>query len=464
MGQLTLARFRGDTVFALFARLISTLGGVIIGMVMWCVFVFLAEVLLWSCPFRYISSGNPYGLAAVCAVCFPFFFYARLYSPITPMINLIFFVTIILVCVRLIRWPFAELFDVGNWIFVPGFLTGASWFAWIWLHRSLGKTSLWFHCSTLTPLVAPLCACQHWRFCSLVRIESQAKLYVWQRHSHSIVSLLPPSTTIREYQRNLLSTTSSELGSVYCSILSFANTKRESEVQEILSSLIALRNKLKKSTALRANVGYEVSTSSPLQFLLQVLKLWQFSLRGRWPIDRYQKITDLQMWGRSIILHITMLNLWRRAIAYSLSHLISVVRHLEPSWALAFLRRTRFMDPDFQGDLLAVICASSPSSKYSIGILTSGNSDDFFIIKSGSPTSPNHTMPAHWSVHVEIPRTECDSQRGRGRLRASTNPYFWNVEKWAVSVCKILNSAGLYLSISLKQYVLCWHFNGIRNC
>ena len=44
------------------------------------------------------------------------------------------------------------------------------------------------------------------------------------------------------------------------------------------------------------------------------------------------------------------------AISYSLSNLLSVLEHLELSWARAFLRRTRFMDPDFQGDVLAVIC------------------------------------------------------------------------------------------------------------
>ena len=44
------------------------------------------------------------------------------------------------------------------------------------------------------------------------------------------------------------------------------------------------------------------------------------------------------------------------AVSYSLSNLLSVLEHLEPSWARAFLVRTRFMDPDFQGDVLAVIC------------------------------------------------------------------------------------------------------------
>jgi hypothetical protein len=42
-----------------------------------------------------------------------------------------------------------------------------------------------------------------------------------------------------------------------------------------------------------------------------------------------------------------------------LSHLMSVVEHLEPAWAHAFLRRTRMLDSDFQGDVLAVISTSS---------------------------------------------------------------------------------------------------------
>jgi hypothetical protein len=42
-------------------------------------------------------------------------------------------------------------------------------------------------------------------------------------------------------------------------------------------------------------------------------------------------------------------------IAYLLSHLMSVLQHLEPAWTRAFLRRTRFLDPDFQGDVLAII-------------------------------------------------------------------------------------------------------------
>jgi len=84
MGQLTLARFRGDTAFGFFARIIGTFLGGVTGAVMW-----------------YISAGsgtgNPYGLCAVCAVCFPVFFFTTMYGPIKPMTAVIFLVTTALV-------------------------------------------------------------------------------------------------------------------------------------------------------------------------------------------------------------------------------------------------------------------------------------------------------------------------------------------------------------------------------
>ena len=44
-----------------------------------------------------------------------------------------------------------------------------------------------------------------------------------------------------------------------------------------------------------------------------------------------------------------------RKAAYHLSCLTSVVVQLEPAWSRAFLRRCRFLDSEFQGELLAVI-------------------------------------------------------------------------------------------------------------
>ena len=55
-----------------------------------------------------------------------------------------------------------------------------------------------------------------------------------------------------------------------------------------------------------------------------------------------------------------------REIAYLLSHLRSVTEHLEPSWARAFLKRTRFLEPEFQGDVLAVISEYLPSLSLSL--------------------------------------------------------------------------------------------------
>ncbi|KAG6818618.1 hypothetical protein H0H93_003419 [Arthromyces matolae] len=135
-----------------------------------------------------------------------------------------------------------------------------------------------------------------------------------------IASFLPPATTIRRYQRRSLATTSGEIGALYCAIVSFANAKNEDDINEINLSLSAIRAKLLRSKTLRTNAVYE------------------FSLRGPWPAERYHTLWDIQL-----------------QIAYSLSHLMSVFKHLDPAWARALLRRTRLDDPEFQGDVLSVM-------------------------------------------------------------------------------------------------------------
>jgi hypothetical protein len=106
-------------------------------------------------------------------------------------------------------------------------------------------------------------------------------------------------------------------------VLSFATSPHEDRTKDsaaVVQSLIAIRSKLKRSLLLRENVVYE------------------FSLRGRWPKKRYQKILEVQM-----------------QVAYALSHLMSVVEHLSPKWTRALLLRTRFLDAEFQGEVLSVI-------------------------------------------------------------------------------------------------------------
>ena len=58
----------------------------------------------------------------------------------------------------------------------------------------------------------------------------------------------------------MMATTVAELGTVYCSIVSFANTREHQEVSraEIAQSLVAIRLKLKRSVLLRTNIVYEV--------------------------------------------------------------------------------------------------------------------------------------------------------------------------------------------------------------
>lgn len=48
-----------------------------------------------------------------------------------------------------------------------------------------------------------------------------------------------------------------------------------------------------------------------------------------------------------------------------MSHLVSILQNLDPSWSRAFLRRTRFNDANFQGDILAVISKSYSGMKQS---------------------------------------------------------------------------------------------------
>jgi hypothetical protein len=78
----------------------------------------------------------------------------------------------------------------------------------------------------------------------------------------SLASLLPPNMTLRLYQRHILSTTASEIGTIYCAIVSYAaendQDKKASNVQPVVSSLVATRSRLNRSELLWTNIIYEV--------------------------------------------------------------------------------------------------------------------------------------------------------------------------------------------------------------
>ncbi|KAL5518361.1 hypothetical protein ACEPAH_43 [Sanghuangporus vaninii] len=257
IGQLSLSRFRGDTIFGWVSRIVGTFCGGIIGTVMWYASTGL-------------GNGNSYGLAAVCAVAYPFLLFIRLYYPAAPMSRTIFLVTIGLVIGY--SWQDAKLPNLSN----AGLGVRVAWIRFILV--TIGVTVAF------------------------------------------IFSYLPPSTTLRRYLRTTYATTTQQLGQAYCDVVSNVTVRGGPETEAIVKELIASRLKLRRSKVLMTNVVYE------------------FSFRGKWPKERYEGICDIQL-----------------EIAYLLSHLRSVTEHLEPSWGRAFLKRTRFLEPEFQGDVLAVI-------------------------------------------------------------------------------------------------------------
>ena len=129
-------------------------------------------------------------------------------------------------------------------------------------------------------------------------------------------------------------------------------------------------------------------------------------------------------------------------ISYSLSNLISVLEHLEPSWARAFLRRTRFMDPDFQGDVLAVICTFIFLSVFFLRILKKsflffvflGTSYDRFLFAYGFTSSTNHALSASGSILTPISWPQRYSQRSWGGLWSSAIYDFWYSQERTISV------------------------------
>jgi len=66
--------------------------------------------------------------------------------------------------------------------------------------------------------------------------------------------------------------------------------------QKVIGNLIAIRLKLKRSIVVRANIIYEVCRDLHGIFPLSDVVASQFSLRGRWPAKRYQKILEIQLY------------------------------------------------------------------------------------------------------------------------------------------------------------------------
>jgi hypothetical protein len=172
----------------------------------------------------------------------------------------------------------------------------------------------------------------------------------------SVFSFFPPSTTIRCYQRASLATSSTELGSIYCSIVSYANDldRNEDDTQRIMQSLIAIRSKLKRSLVLRTNVIYEVNSTPYRVPSMSLISLSVFFSRKMADRTIPKTLGNSNVCSFLIVCRSVLKESCSEA-GFLLSHLMSVVERLEPAWCHAFLRRTRLLDADFQGDVLSVI-------------------------------------------------------------------------------------------------------------
>lgn len=100
-----------------------------------------------------------------------------------------------------------------------------------------------------------------------------------------------------------------------------------------------------------------------------------------------------------------------RQIAYLLSHLMSTIEQLEPQWSQAFLRRTHFMDTDFQGGVLAVFSTSLHFTKYFT--LIDDLRYDCHVTAHRSSAASDYALSPPREIHGESPRAKRPYGPGR---------------------------------------------------
>lgn len=271
MFQLTLSRWRGDTFYGTWVRVIATALGACFGGIMW-----------------YISSGsgqgNVWGMGVTTAVAFPMLYFFRQYSPFSPPLKLVCVVTAFLV---------------------------------------LGYS--WQDTHFPSPGVLTYGADIMWRRLVLVLIGLGAAL---------VGSYLPPSHTLRVYQRKGHAACIAELTKLTSSVLTWGaihpNPDRvpedDPERVQLTKSLINLRSKIRRLQAISPNTAYEVS------FL------------GRWPAERYKELNEALL-----------------DAVKNLTYAYNVLKLQPGPWARAQFKRMRLSDPRFVGDMFAVVHMASTS-------------------------------------------------------------------------------------------------------
>ncbi|KAI5478848.1 hypothetical protein MNV49_004580 [Pseudohyphozyma bogoriensis] len=223
MAALTSTAYVGDTTFGFYMRVIGTFSGAVIGMVVW-----------------YIGAGhgtgNPYGMAAICAVVFPLLMFHRVHF--TPVI--------------------AGILPAVTAMLVIGY-------SWQDANQPAGS-SVGYGFDVA------------WRRMVCVMIGITVAY---------IGALLPPKATQKETIRKTYGRVIAEMGGILCQVVSFANCKEDGAKapKQIIKNIAALRLKVSKTTAAKGMVRFEMSLRGqwPEQYYasLQSLQMEILDLLGQ---------------------------------------------------------------------------------------------------------------------------------------------------------------------------------------
>lgn len=365
MMQLSLSRYRGDSLFAIWVRIIATAVGACFGGILW-----------------YVASGNGrgnvWGMGVTTAVGFPILFFIRAYHPAPQPLKSVLTVTTMLV--------------LG--------------FSWIGTHNPTPGTALTYGADIL------------WRRMVNVFIGLGAAF---------VVSLLPPSHTLRRYMRHGHAACIAELTRLTCCVLSFGTVHPDPAAVpddhpdrvQLNKSLLALRAKIRQLKSKGPNTMFEVS------------------LRGKWPEQRY-----------------TELNAVLLDAAKRLMFSFNVLKVQSGPWARAQFKRLRLSDPQFVGDLFAVLHMSSTSLAVPMPmpqITPAPLFDRLFTLMNGfdvvSARSPNideeETLLAELNLPKHLDRATLENQDYFYYASGANawSSFVWRLDRVALAVKELCGEA-----------------------
>ncbi|GAA5894372.1 hypothetical protein JCM6882_007642 [Rhodosporidiobolus microsporus] len=195
---LTTNQYVGDIAFGFIVRVFGTIAGAIIGL------------LIWSIAAQ-TGKGNPFAVAATCAVAFPFIFFYRVHLKGHPMTAILPAIT-------------AQL------------VIGYSWQD--------------AHAPALSTVGYGWSVCWRRFVCVMIGISIA---FVW--------GFVPPATRQKVTIRRTYAKVIGRTGDLICQILSFANTKDEpvKAPKVIVNNLTALRQRVNRTVQARLMAKYELS-------------------------------------------------------------------------------------------------------------------------------------------------------------------------------------------------------------